>query len=44
MPFYSMGLVTQTLAYAHKGKPLSFQQLFVRPIVRPLEIRERQPR
>jgi GntR family transcriptional regulator len=44
MPSYSIGLITQTLAYAHKDKPLSFQQLFVPPNARPLEIRERQPR
>jgi GntR family transcriptional regulator len=44
MPYYSMGLVAQILAYTHKDKPLSFQQLFVPSNVRPLEIREHQPR
>jgi len=43
MPFYSMGLVCQILGYTYKDKPLSFQQLFVPPNVRPLEIREQQP-
>lgn len=43
MPFYSQGLVCQILAYTHKDKPLSFQQLFVPPNVRPLEIREHPP-
>ena len=44
MPYYSMGLVAQILDYTHKNKPLFFQQLFVPPNVRPLEIREHQPR
>lgn len=43
MPYYSMGLVCQVLAYTHKDKPLSFQQLFVPPNMRPLEVREHQP-
>jgi GntR family transcriptional regulator len=44
IPYYSMGLVAQILAYTYKDKPLSFQQLFVPPNARPLEIREHQPR
>lgn len=43
VPFYSMGLVCHILGYTHKDAPLSFQQLFVPPNVRPLEIREKQP-
>jgi len=43
MPFYSTGLVCHILGYDLKQKPLSFQQLFVPPNVRPLEIKEHQP-
>jgi len=43
MPLQSMGLICQVLGYTYKDRPLSFQQLFVPPNARPLEIRERQP-
>ncbi|MCZ6828015.1 MAG: GntR family transcriptional regulator [Gammaproteobacteria bacterium] len=44
VPFYSQGLVCQILGYTYNDKPLSFQQLFVPPNVRPLEIREHKPK
>jgi len=43
LPYYSMGLVCHILGYTHKNRPFSFQQLFVPPNVRSLEIREHLP-